>query len=174
MSDAASVAAIVVCWRTRTRSHLMTLALPLDGGCICGALRYRVKALPLAVVMCHCGNCQRRTGSAFSLAMMAWRKDFEVLSGESLACDTSGGSGAIHRQHVCPKCLTRTHTEMMAYPDIINVRPGTLDRPRDVTPVAQVWTSVAQPWALAPDIPRFEENPTDMPKLIAEWRERHG
>ena len=124
--------------------------------------------------MCHCDDCKRRTGSAYSLSMITWRKDFEVLSGESLTCDTSGGSGAIHRQHVCRQCLTRTHTEIMAHPNVINVRPGTLDRPRDVAPVAQVWTSVAQPWALAPDIPRFEENPTDVLQLFNEWQQRHG
>ena len=53
--------------------------------------------------MCHCDDCKRRTGSAFSLSMITWRKDFEVLSGETLTSDNSGGSGAIHRQHVCPK-----------------------------------------------------------------------
>lgn len=152
----------------------MTLALPLDGGCICGALRYRVKEMPLGVLMCHCGNCQRRTGSAFSLSMITWRKDFEVLSGETLTSDNAGGSGAIHRQNVCSKCFTRTHTEMMAYPNVINVRPGTLDRAKDVTPIAQVWTSAARPWALAPDIPRFEENPTDVLQLFNDWQERHG
>ncbi|MBS0220069.1 MAG: GFA family protein [Proteobacteria bacterium] len=152
----------------------MTLTLPLDGGCICGALRYRVKDLPLAVFMCHCDNCQKRTGSAFSLSMIVWRKDFETTSGETLWCDLPGGSGALHRQHVCPHCLTRTHTEMMAHPDIINVRPGTLDRPQAVMPVAQVWTSAAHPWALAADIRCFEENPIDVPSLVAEWRARHG
>ena len=151
----------------------MTLTLPLDGGCLCGALRYRVAALPLGVIMCHCDDCKRRTGSACSLSMITWRKDFEVLFGETLTSDNKGGSGAVHRQHVCPKCFTRTNTEMMAHPDVINVRPGTLDRPRDVSTVAQVWASAAQPWALAPDIQRFEENPTDVLKLFNEWQEQH-
>lgn len=38
----------------------------------------------------------------------------------------------------------------------------------------EVWTSVAHPWALAADIKCFEENPIDVPTLVAEWRERHG
>jgi hypothetical protein len=152
----------------------MKIELPLEGGCVCGALRYRVNGLPLAVFICHCTNCKQRTGSAFSLSMISLRKDFEKVSGETLWCDNPGGSGAMHRQHVCPKCLTRTHTEMMAYPDIINVRPGTLDRPEAVTPIAQCWVSLARPWAIAPDIRRFDENPSDVPGLMSQWQALHS
>ena len=151
----------------------MKLKLPLEGGCICGALRYRIKELPLAVFICHCGNCKQRTGSAFALSMLTWRKDFEKVSGETLWRELPGGSGALHRQHVCQHCLTRTHTEMLAYPEIMNVRPGTLDHPDAVKPIAQAWVSLAQPWAVAPGVRCFEENPIDVPKLISEWQARH-
>jgi hypothetical protein len=63
---------------------------------------------------------------------------------------------------------------MLAYPEIINVRPGTLDHPEVVTPIAQVWISRAQPWAVSPDIRCFEENPSDVPKLISEWQAQHN
>ena len=152
----------------------MKIELPLEGGCVCGALRYRVSGLPLAVFICHCTNCKQRTGSAFSLSMISMRKDFEKSSGETLWRDSPGGSGAMHRQHVCPQCLTRTHTEMHAYPEVVNVRPGTLDRPAAVTPIAQAWVSLAQPWAVAPAIRCFEENPSDMPGLFEEWQKLHG
>jgi hypothetical protein len=151
----------------------MPLTFPLEGGCICGRLRYRVNNLPLAVLACHCDNCKKRTGSAFSLSMLTLRTDFEKITGETISCDTPGGSGAMHRQHVCPHCFTRTHTEMLAHPDIINVRPGTLDAPHAVSPVAQVWTSLAQPWGLLPNLQCFVENPTDVRKLIEEWRTLH-
>jgi len=148
------------------------LTLPLDGGCICGQLRYRVTDTPLAVMMCHCRNCQQRTGSAFSLAMLTFRHTFEVTAGETLSADLPGGSGALHRQHICPHCFTRTHTEMLAHPDIINVRPGTLDDPTIAHPIAQIWTSLAHPWAIAPDVRCYEEDPTDVEALVAAWRER--
>jgi hypothetical protein len=146
------------------------LTPPLDGGCICGQLRYRVSDTPLAVFACHCRNCQQRTGSAFSLSMLTFRKDFAVVTGETLSRDLPGGSGALHRQHICPECFTRTHTEMLAHPDLINVRPGTLDDPAIARPIAQLWTSLAHRWAIAPDVSCFEENPTDVPALVAAWR----
>ncbi|MBS0549579.1 MAG: GFA family protein [Proteobacteria bacterium] len=151
----------------------MVLDLPLSGGCICGALRYRVNGLPLAVFICHCRNCKQRTGSAFSLSMITQRKDFEQIEGGTIWRDWPGGSGNMHRQHLCPHCLTRTHTEMLAYPDIVNVRPGTLDRPDAVVPIAQAWTSAAHAWAIAPDIKRFEEDPSDVQGLFKEWRAIH-
>lgn len=148
----------------------MALNLPLTGGCICGAVRYRVSGLPLAVFICHCGNCKQRTGSAFSLSMVTQRKHFEQTVGETLWRDCPGGSGDIHRQHLCPQCLTRTHTDMLAYPDIVNVRPGTLDQPEAVVPIAQAWTSAAHAWAISSDIRRFEENPSDVQSLFKEWQ----
>jgi hypothetical protein len=155
------------------KGHGMTLTLPLGGGCICGALRYRVNATPLVVLACHCRNCKQRTGSAFSLSMLTWRRDFELMSGVTIWRDLAGGSGEKHRQHVCPECLTRTHTEMLAYPEVMNVRPGTLDHPEAVSPIAQAWTSLAQSWALLPDVRCFEENPLDVEGLVGEWRALH-
>jgi len=148
--------------------------LPLEGGCICGRLRYALTDLPQVVFACHCRNCQQRTGSAFSLSMLTFRKDFAVVAGETLSRELPGGSGALHRQHICPHCFTRTHTEMLAYPDIINVRPGTLDDASIATPAAHIWTRLAQPWAIADGIRCFDEDPTDVEGLAAEWRHTLG
>jgi len=145
-------------------------ALPLTGGCICGQLRYEV-AQPQIVLMCHCRNCQQRTGSAFNLSMLTLRGDFRIVAGETVARELPGGSGALHRQRFCPDCLVRTHTEMLAYPDIINVRVGTLDDPAALPPpAAQIWTSLAQPFAVAPDVLAFDENPPEVESLAAAWR----
>jgi hypothetical protein len=105
--------------------------------------------------------------------MITWRKDFEA-TGETLWRDSPGGSGAMHRQHICPQCLTRTHTEQSAYPNIVNVRPGTLDQPNSVAPVAQIWTKEAHRWAIAPNLKGYEENPSEVHSLFAEWQSTHS
>lgn len=141
----------------------------LNGGCICGTIRYRLSE-PQIVLMCHCKNCQQRTGSAFNLSMLVLRRHFQVTEGDTITRELPGGSGALHRQHFCPDCMVRTHTEMLAHPDIINVRAGTLDDPSIARPIAQIWTSLAQPWAVAPGIQAFDENPDDVEGLAAAWR----
>ena len=152
----------------------MGVSYPLEGGCVCGQLRYRVKGAPLFVMACHCSQCKRRTGAAFSLSMLTMKADFETNGGRTITADTRGGSGAMHRQRACPECLTRTHTEMLAYPEVLNVRPGTLDAPDAVAPIAQCWTSAALPWALLPNLESFDGNPPDVPGLIAKWRAAHA
>ena len=152
----------------------MGLNYPLEGGCSCGQLRYRDNALPLVAMACHCSLCKRRTGGAFSLSMLTMRADFEIVGGRTISAEAVGGSGAPQRHHVCPHCFVRVYSEMLAYPDILNLRAGTLDDPEAVAPAAQIWTSAALPWALSPTLKSYTENPTDMPALIAEWRAAHA
>jgi hypothetical protein len=61
----------------------MPLANSLEGGCICGQLRYHVSDLPLVVLACHCNNCKHRSGAAFSLSMLTLQKDFEKTLGRN-------------------------------------------------------------------------------------------
>ena len=52
-----------------------------EGGCACGAVRYRVNGQPVGTSVCHCRNCQRRTGSAFGIGIYFREGDFELLRG---------------------------------------------------------------------------------------------
>ena len=52
-----------------------------EGGCVCGAVRYRVKAQPQAGLVCHCTWCQRRSGSAFAFVAYFNEADVEFLRG---------------------------------------------------------------------------------------------
>ena len=137
----------------------MAPQLPLTGGCLCGAVRYEVRARPLFVYLCHCTDCQRRSGAAFCMGMPVARESFAVIAGspERVDCTAASGSRTIHNH--CRLCRTRTHSEPQAYPSGINVRPGTLDNTRWVVPVAQIWTRSAQPWALAPGLSQYETQP---------------
>jgi hypothetical protein len=145
----------------RRGMHLWQTTLPRERSAARGA------RLPLQQLQAQ----ERSRVLAFNVTL---RKDFEKRSGETTTCDVPGGSGAMHRQHVCPSCLIRTHSELLAHPEVINVRPGTLDTPAAVAPIAQIWTSLALPWALLPNIPHYEENPPDVPVLMGLWRETHS
>ena len=70
---------------------------PVEGGCICGAVRYRLNAAPLGIYNCHCKDCQRSAGSAYSASMVVRREDFEVIAGETMTYDKRADSGRFVR-----------------------------------------------------------------------------
>ena len=53
-----------------------------EGGCLCGAVRYRVSNVPMVTAACHCTFCQRRTGSAFGIVLYFREQDVEIMRGE--------------------------------------------------------------------------------------------
>jgi hypothetical protein len=68
-------------------------ALPMTGGCPCGAIRYEIASFPLLLYTCNCTNCQRTSGSAFALNMPVVAKDFHILQGEGMASPVPDWSG---------------------------------------------------------------------------------
>lgn len=153
----------------------MALALPLRGGCICGALRYEVTGQPLMATLCHCTTCQRRTGSAYSMSLIVRRRDFRLSAGAPLSRPLPTESGRINVQHFCENCLVRTHTEPEAAPDILYVRPGTLDDPGAIAPIAQIFTRSARDGAAIAGLRAYETNMdvADAPELVRQWRAAH-
>jgi hypothetical protein len=153
----------------------MAIVLPMHGGCLCGSLRYEIGGQPLMATICHCTNCQRRTGSAYSMNLIVRKPDFRLAHGRSLARELPTATGRINIQHFCEACLVRTHTEPVAIPDLVYVRPGTLDDPMQISPIAQIWTDSARPGALVAGVRAFEQNmdPAKAPDLIRAWRAAH-
>jgi hypothetical protein len=148
---------------------------PVEGGCICGAVRYRLSAPPLGVYNCHCKDCQRSAGSAFSSSMIVHREAFELIGGPTEIYDKRADSGRIVRQHSCPVCATRMFNEPQASPDILVVRPGTLDDSAWAVPVGAIWTASRAPWVeIAADEPSFPGQAPSREPLFAAWRQRVG
>jgi len=56
--------------------------LPLEGGCFCGQIRYRVTAAPRFAMACHCTDCQQMSASAFSLGLVVPREGFALAGAE--------------------------------------------------------------------------------------------
>ena len=98
------------------------LELPLDGGCQCGAARYSLAAQPLTLYACHCTECQRQSGSAFGLSMLAPRADFSVLAGAPVAWNRPGertASGKPATCWHCPACGVRMFIFPERAPDLV-------------------------------------------------------
>ena len=128
-----------------------------EGGCSCGAVRYRLESEPLFVHCCHCLNCQRQTGSAFVINLLIEADRVELLAGEPQPVDVPRDDGSSQRIHRCPSCQVAVFSEY-GRPEILFVRAGTLDEPSGVEPDVHIYTRSKVPWVTLPDgVPSFDE-----------------
>jgi hypothetical protein len=143
-----------------------------DGGCQCGALRFRIRGEPLSVCACHCTDCQRRSGSAFGITLFAARSQVELVRGEPARYDYAEADGRRWLGTYCPRCAVRLWSESPRVPEVLFLAAGTLDDRAGIEPVAHVWLRSARPWVRIPDhVLTFERQP-DMETLVRAWRER--
>jgi hypothetical protein len=124
--------------------------VPSEGGCSCGAVRYRLTSEPLFTHCCHCLNCQRQTGSAFVINLLIESDFVEVLAGDPQPVDVPRDDGSAQRIYRCPACQVAVFSEY-GRPEIKFVRAGTLDEPSGATPDVHIYTRSKVPWITLPD-----------------------
>ena len=117
------------------------------GACLCGHIRYEAAGEPSRVGLCHCHDCRRESGSAFTLFAI-WPRDHFRYSGEPKVFNGRG---------FCPDCGSRlfnlNETE-------VEIRAGSLDEaPTDLVPQYEIWVKRREPWLPAlPGLPQYEED----------------
>lgn len=125
---------------------------PLDGGCDCRYVRYRMRTAPLFTHCCHCRWCQRESGAAFALNAMIETDRVERLAGEPDLVDTPSASGQGQQIARCPSCRVALWSHYAgAGPLIAFVRVGTLDEPDSLPPDIHIFTATKQPWVILAD-----------------------
>lgn len=136
---------------------------PLEGGCTCRAVRFRMTSKPLFVHCCHCTWCQRETGSAFALNAMIEADRVVLLSGDVEAVHTPSNSGKGQKITRCAQCRIAVWSNYAGAGEAIRfVRVGTLDQAFRLAPDIHIFTSTKQPWVILP---------TDAP-AVAEYYDR--
>ena len=122
-----------------------------EGGCDCGAVRYRLESTPMFVHCCHCRWCQRESGASFALNAMIEADRITVLAGEPEAVDTPSASGQGQRILRCPRCRIALWSHYAGAGPLIGfVRVGTLDDPDRLPPDVHIFTESKQPWVVLP------------------------
>ena len=123
--------------------------------CCCGALRVEVSADPDAVVACHCGECQRRTGSVFGVGAY-FKKDHVLAEGPYETYVRDAPEGRKVRNHFCPACGTTVFWEADLRPDHVGVAVGAFGDSRFPRPARSVWEESKHEWvAFAHDLPHL-------------------
>ena len=131
-----------------------------EGGCACGATRYRVTGEPIFVNNCHCRQCQVQTGSTSVVNAFFETDRLALVAGELTESTVVAGSGGPHIICRCKTCGTALWSH---YPGLgragLGLRVGTLDDSGAFRPDALIFTAEAMPWVQFPsDIPRFEQS----------------
>ncbi len=133
------------------------MAETFEGGCACGAVRYRLTSTPMFVHCCHCRDCQRQTGSAFVLNALIEADHVELASGTTNPVRMPTDSGRPHDIHRCSACQTAIWSNYGGVETIRFVRVGTLDDPGALPPDVHIYTRSKLPWVALPvNVPAFE------------------
>ena len=144
---------------------------PYTGGCQCGTVRYEINSSPILAYCCHCTDCQQQSSSAFGMSVWFPGSAFKLTSGSLKTWATYGDSGNKKSCTLCADCGTRVYHAFPSESDTFSIKGGSLDRVKDITPIAHIWTKSAQPWLkerLAAEH-CFEIEPKDFEELIAEF-----
>lgn len=129
----------------------MTDEVALSGGCHCGRIRYRVRAVPAKTFYCHCTICRRLSGSpVLALAQVAIG-DFAYVAGTPAVYRSSEGG----ERRFCPHCGSQLEFRRRPDPPTVEFTIGTLDEPERVAPRAHLFTDARLPWfGTTDDLPR--------------------
>jgi hypothetical protein len=132
---------------------------PIEGGCTCRTIRYRMETRPLFVHCCHCRWCQRETGASFALNAMIEADRITLLGAEPEFVDTPSYSGNGQQIARCPRCRVAVWSYYAGAGPIVKfVRVGTLDEPDVLPPDVHIFTASKQPWVvIPPDSPSVAE-----------------
>ncbi len=128
-----------------------------EGGCSCGAVRYRLTSEPLFINCCHCLNCQRQTGSTFVINLLIEADRVELLAEAPQAVDVPRDDGSSQKVFRCPTCQVAVFSNY-GRSEVHFVRGGTLDDPTGIAPDAHIYTRSKVAWVTLPEsVPAFDD-----------------
>ncbi len=133
-----------------------------DGGCFCGAVRYRLTSEPMFVHCCHCRDCQRQTGGAFAINALIETDRISLLLGKPEPAEMATDSGRPHDIYRCPSCGGAVWSDYGRRRVLSFVRVATLDEPSAIEPDVHIFTRSKLPWVRLPDDARAFEVFYDM------------
>lgn len=132
----------------------------LEGGCLCGSVRYTCDEEPLVTAICNCRHCQLQTGTAFSVVVGVKKGSIKFTHGQPTVYEDTGESGLPVHRKFCNKCGSPICTDVKATPEIDWIKQGTLDNTSLATPMISVYMDSAQHWVkLDESIAKFSKMP---------------
>lgn len=116
----------------------------VSGGCLCGAVRYRVTGRPVLVYHCHCSMCRRASGASFVTNMLVAAEHFQLVVGVERLASFESSTGKL--RHFCNGCGSPIFSRAQRTLHLVSVRCGTLDLSADVEPEVHAFVQDKAPW----------------------------
>src|SRR6266511_410543 len=139
----------------------VSMSTSFSGGCACGAIRYECSAEPVAMLNCHCRDCQRASGGGSTPVVAVPAAAFALRKGEPRYHETRGDAGHLARRGFCAQCGSPLVASGSRMPGIIVLKVASLDDPSWFKPMADIWMVSVQPWEpVDPGLPKI---PKDLP-----------
>jgi hypothetical protein len=120
--------------------------------CNCGQLHLTVQGEPSRISMCHCLECQRRTGAVIS-NQARFRREQITVGGSATEYVRTAESGNALTFRFCPVCGSTVYWENTGFPDVLAVAIGTFADPTFPAPTIAVWEECRHPWVTLPPDP---------------------
>jgi hypothetical protein len=140
-----------------TRGKDTGAALPLAGGCLCGAVRFTATGFPSWIGICHCDSCRRATGGTL-IAAAGFARSAVEIAGESLRYIASSPGV---RRSFCFRCGTSLSYENERWPADIHLMVGAFDDPKPLAPAFHIFAREQLPWLHLTDaLPRYPTTPS--------------
>ncbi len=127
----------------------------IEGGCLCGAVRYQIDTAITDVSHCHCTMCRKHHGAAFATYGAAERNHLHWLQGEE-KISVYRSSAQLERLF-CSLCGSSLLCQTDEEPNVVYLALGTLDDDPGCRPAYHIWVGSMAPWhTITDDLPRFQ------------------
>jgi hypothetical protein len=134
-----------------------------EGGCACGAIRFKITAPFMGVGVCHCTDCQKASGGGPNYVALAPGGALEVTRGEAKVYVSKGDSGGEVGRAFCAECGSPLWSIPPGAP-FMPIKLGALDDSADLTPMLHLYVASAPPWHLTHEgLPKFDKAPPGPP-----------
>lgn len=132
--------------------------MAITGQCLCGDITYELETNPAMFGVCHCKNCQRQAGSAFSTLAPVALADFHMSGEPKVYVDNATDSGEKVERFFCGNCGSPIYSALPGQPETIFLKTGTMDDTDGFTPMFHAWCSTKQNWVnLDEGVPQMEK-----------------
>jgi hypothetical protein len=121
--------------------------MKVTGSCHCGNIEFEAAVDSEKILICHCNDCQKLSGTSFRTVVMSEVNGLNYLKGKAKEYIKTAESGNRRAQGFCENCGSSLYATNESYTDrIYGIRIGVLDQRHELKPSSQIWCNASLEW----------------------------